>query len=162
MTDRAPDCLVRPALRQERASLRRLLDMHFEELSAFAPVDRAYPWFDLYFSAADRWAWLAEVEGRAAGFALVNRHAESGLPVDRVMAEFFILPGFRRQNVGRRFAEGVFSAAPGQWELAVLRANEPGLAFWSSVCRGYGPLRRIETAEETILRFSVALPPPAV
>lgn len=162
MNDRAPDCRVRTVLPQERALLRRLLDTHLDELSAFAPVDRAYPWFDLYFSEAERWAWLAEVEGTVAGFALVNRHAASGLPADRVMAEFFILPGFRRRGTGRRFADDVFAAAPGQWELAVLRANGPGLAFWSSVLRGHGALQRIETEEETILRFAVAPRPPAV
>ncbi|OQP86902.1 hypothetical protein BTR14_08160 [Rhizobium rhizosphaerae] len=162
MKDHQTDFRMRAALPQDRALLRALLDAHLDELSGFAPVDRAYPWFDLYFSEPDRWAWLAEVDSAVAGFALVNRHAASGLPAERVMAEFFVTRGFRRQGRGRRFAGSVFAAAPGQWELSVLSANAPGLAFWLSVCGAYPAFQRIDAGEETILRFVVASPSSAI
>lgn len=148
---------IRPAGTRDRQLLRTLLDDHLRDLSAFGPVDAAYHYFDLYFEDADRSAYVIDVLSTgawtAAGFALVNRHACSGLPVDHAMAEFFILPDIRRKGVGARAASLLFTLHPGVWEVGVISRNVAAWAFW---CHVTAPFREVETiakGDMRILRF---------
>ncbi|OLP60208.1 hypothetical protein BJF93_14660 [Xaviernesmea oryzae] len=144
---------VRKVEQGEGAQLRTLLNQHLLELSAYAEIDQAYPYFPLYFTEADRSAWFVEVDQAVAGFALVNRHAVSGLSTDRALAEFYILPHARRRGIGRAFANSLIGASGLQWELSVLKANVLALDFWRRVCRPYRHLHVIETEEQSIFRF---------
>lgn len=69
---------------------------HVAEMAAYAPdaaASRPYPYFDLYWSEADRRfpSWL-RVDGAEAGFALIRHLPETGRTQ---MAEFFVAPPFR-------------------------------------------------------------------
>lgn len=92
----------------------------------FAP----YPYWDLYWSEPDRIPLLLRSEGRLVGFALLNRHAVTGLPLDRNMGEFFIARKYRRGGYGLAAAHAIFTRWPGMWEAAVTRRNPAALAFW--------------------------------
>ncbi|HEY5290381.1 MAG TPA: acetyltransferase, partial [Caulobacteraceae bacterium] len=82
--------------------------------------------------------------GALAGFALVNDNSHSGLPVDRNVAEFFIVRKHRRGGVGTAAARAVFALYPGQWEAAVARRNLPALAFWRTAVSGCPKLIDLE------------------
>ncbi|MCD7108323.1 hypothetical protein LRX75_04605 [Rhizobium sp. DKSPLA3] len=144
---------IRPAETSDRVLLRTLLDAYLHGLSAFGPVDAVY----LYFGAADRWAYLVEVrsEGiwRPQGFALVNRHSCSGLVVDRAMAEFCVLPAFRRTGVGKRMARRLLTLHAGIWELGVSRHNAAAWSFWRSVTATFDGVAVIDADDTRILRF---------
>jgi predicted acetyltransferase len=71
-----------------------------------------------------------------AGFVLTNDQAHSGRPVDRSVAEFFVLRKHRGQGVGRRAAQAVFSQQPGSWEIAVARKNLDAREFWRKTIWG--------------------------
>lgn len=84
-----------------------------------------------------RWsAAIVRYDDRLAGLALVNDRGHSGKPVDRNMAEFFIVRKYRGRGIGRAAAEQIFARHPGQWEVAVARKNVAALSFWRTVIAG--------------------------
>jgi predicted acetyltransferase len=91
-----------------------------------------YP-MDKYWDNPD---WSASLiwHGKAlAGFALVNDESHSGGPVERNMAEFFILRKYRGIGLGRGAAKMLFAAHPGSWEVAVARKNIQAFEFWRAI-----------------------------
>jgi len=117
---------------------------------------------DLYWREADRIPLLFRIGGRPVGFALLNGASHSGLPVDRNMAEFFIVRKHRRGGAGAKAARDIFSRYPGLWEAAVARKNLGALAFWRRAVGGCPGAEDVEerdyqTADWNgpILRFRV-------
>ena len=88
-----------------------------------------YP-LDSYWSDPRRVPLLLRLDGRLAGFALLNDHAHTDAPVDWNMAEFFVARKHRGAGVGRAAAREIFSRYPGAWEVAVARLNVRALPFW--------------------------------
>lgn len=118
----------------------------------------------------DRW-WreprhvplLLRWHGRPAGFALVNAHSVLDPPVDRAIAEFFIVRKYRRSGLGRAAAQAVFDAWPGHWEAAVMRANAGALTFWRRAVESHGSARDITVHDRddarwngSVVRFRIA------
>lgn len=123
-----------------------------------------YPYLKSYWQDDKRVPLLVRLGGNLAGFVLINDHSHSGLPVDRNMAEFFIVRKHRRGGVGTRVAHSVFNRYPGVWEAAVARRNVGALAFWRNAVSHHRTVRDIEeTNVETvdwngpILRFRIGL-----
>jgi predicted acetyltransferase len=117
---------------------------------------------DSYWTEADRIPLLIRADGFLAGFALLNTYAHSGRPVDRSVAEFFVVRKYRREGVGQAAAQAIFKRYPGQWEAAVVRRNVGALAFWrraASTCPGVSDVDEQDVADERwngwILRFRV-------
>lgn len=121
-----------------------------------------YPGLDAYWSDPTRAAWLFWIQGRPVGFALVNDVAHSRTPVDRAVAEFFIVRKHRRRGVGLAAAHALFGTAWGVWETAVVRRNAGALAFWRQAAASYPGVRDVVEADHddalwngAILRFRV-------
>jgi predicted acetyltransferase len=93
-----------------------------------------YP-LDSYWQQPKHVPMLIRVNGQLGGFALVNDVSHTGRPVDRNMAEFFVVRKHRRCGVGLLAAHLIFSRHPGQWEIAVARRNTAALAFWRKAIR---------------------------
>ena len=55
------------------------------------------------------------------------------------MAEFFVVRKHRRSGVGIEAARKLIAARPGQWEIAVVRANVGALGFWRRVAASVSP-----------------------
>lgn len=105
---------------------------------------------------------LIRVDGRLAGFALINDHGHSGFAVDWNVAEFFIVRKYRRTGVGRAAARAIFDHWPGQWEAAVMCANTGAQAFWAGAIAGHPGVKAIEANDcddarwnGTLFRFAV-------
>jgi len=81
---------------------------------------------------------------RPVGFALLNEHTHSGLPADWSMAEFFIVRKHRRGGTGTSAAHQIFSAYPGQWDLAVARSNIGAHAFWARAIAAHPKVSALE------------------
>jgi predicted acetyltransferase len=88
-----------------------------------------YP-LDAYWRDAEHIPLILRIENHPVGFALLNNASHSGEPVDRNMAEFFVVRKHRRSGVGLQAALTIFSRYPGVWETAVARRNVAALAFW--------------------------------
>ncbi len=120
-----------------------------------------YP-LDAYWAEEGRLPLLIRSNGRLAGFALLNKHAHSGRPVDQSMAEFFVLRRYRRGGVGTKAAHAIFTAHPGQWEAAVARRNMGALVFWRNAVASHPGARGLEETDVkndawdgAILRFRI-------
>ncbi|ASS74234.1 hypothetical protein CIG75_04040 [Tumebacillus algifaecis] len=79
--------------------------------------------------AEGRYAYFVRVEGKLAGFVLVNKDVDEGVDVSMIN-EFFIMAKYRRQGLGQAVAIEVFNRFPGRWKVYELHNNEPAIAFW--------------------------------
>ena len=122
-------------VRQEkREALFRLLQYSlFEEsLSDFNDMnDDAlfdYPWFDAYFVEPQREAYfIREQESeKLLGFAMVRMHEDGRHSI----AEFLVLPKYRRQGIGTQAAQACFALHDGLWEVKPVYGSESAYCFW--------------------------------
>jgi predicted acetyltransferase len=49
------------------------------------------------------------------------------------MAEFLVMPRYRRAGVGRFAAQRLFASLPGPWRVREVAGNEVAVAFWRAV-----------------------------
>jgi predicted acetyltransferase len=126
--------------------LANLLELYIHDLSdvfsglEVGPDGRfGYRRLPLYWSQPDRrFPFLIRLEGRVAGFALVQRGSPlnpdaNGLDVE----EFFVLRQYRRAGVGRHAAELLWERFPGAWTVRVADDNRSALTFWRGVITEY-------------------------
>ncbi|MBX3445295.1 MAG: hypothetical protein KF765_00965 [Parvibaculaceae bacterium] len=132
---------VSPARLDEKPVIANLMQLYTHDFSEFwagtpkgevdgAGLFPAYPYLDRYWEEESRVPLLLRLGGHVAGFALLNAVSHGGRPVDRNMAEFFILRKHRRGGAGTAAAHAIFDLYPGVWEAAVARRNLAALAFW--------------------------------
>jgi len=93
----------------------------------------------LYWSQPDRrFPFLIRVDGRVAGFVLVQRGSPlNSNPTTLDVEEFFVLRQYRRQGVGRDAAELLWKRLPGDWTVRVAEDNRGALPFWRDVIGKY-------------------------
>jgi predicted acetyltransferase len=160
------------ASQHERNALENLMQLYIHDFSEhwagsangeigdngrFTP----YP-LDAYWREPSHLPLLLRLEGRLVGFALLNDHSHTGRPLDRNVAEFFVVRKHRRGGVGREAAATIFSRFPGQWETAVARRNVAALSFWRRVVTHHPLVQCIEETDVAnevwngpVLRFRI-------
>ena len=136
------DITVTPASEAERALIEGLFQFYIYDFSALEPADseRFEPGPDGRFAASadlesywrddTRAALIIRRAGQPVGFALINALSHSGLPVDRNMAEFFVMRKHRRGGVASAAVRAILTRWPGRWELAIAQRNTGARAFW--------------------------------
>jgi len=105
-----------------------MMTAYLRELTTDGPFE--YPQLARYWSDPDRVAYLIRDEARDVGFVLVRRHPETS---SCELAEFYVMPGWRRRGIGSVAARAVFARHPGWWHLQILANNAAAQAFWRSV-----------------------------
>lgn len=162
------------AAARERPVLENLVQLYIHDFSAlFSGTPRGdlsddgryaidIP-LDRWWSEADHVPLLLRVDGRLAGFVLLNGASHGGAAVDRSIAEFFVVRKYRRSGIGTAAAGALFSRYPGHWEAAVMRRNDPALAFWTRCIGDHPALGRLVVADVaspawdgTVFRFDIA------
>jgi predicted acetyltransferase len=135
----------------EKSVLRQLLELYAHDFSEFDGADvnehgfYGYTHFDYYWTEDSRYPFFIEVDGKLAGFVLVNEYCYVVKePGAKSIAEFFVMRKYRRQGVGKWAAVQVFEKFPGKWEVIQHGDNEPSKIFWEIVIRAYtsGNFRR--------------------
>lgn len=124
----------------DRNLLFRLLQYSLYEESAFDGNKMgedglfAYLWFDDYFADPVREAYLIHARNGETllGFAMVHPYPPA-LPPRYSVAEFLILPPFRRQGAGTAAARACFQTHSGVWEVSPSFGSEKALRFWERV-----------------------------
>lgn len=84
-------------------------------------------YLDHYCTDHDRHPYLITAGSRIAGMALVRQ----GPP--HSMAEFLVMPRYRRGGVGRFAAQRLFASLPGPWQVRQVAGNAAAVAFWRAV-----------------------------
>jgi predicted acetyltransferase len=150
---------VEPAGEAERPLIEGLTRFYIYDFSEMPPTDPdgfAFsergdygPFSDM----ADYWGregyhpLVIRVDGRAAGFALVNTVSHRGGTVERNMAEFFVARLYRRRGVASEAVRQILALYRGRWEAAVMARNLAAQAFWPRAiasAAGVSGLQRLE------------------
>jgi len=87
-----------------------------------------YPWFEAYFTEEEREAYFIRQRGtaRLLGFAMVRRHEDGRHSI----AEFLVIPKYRRRGVGMQAAKACFELHDGLWEVKPAYGSESAWLFW--------------------------------
>ena len=124
---------------EERPILENLLELYIHDFSQFHSVDVGpdgkfgYPDLPLYWLEPERHPFLARMNGKLAGFALVRRVASiHDKKTVWDMAEFFVLRGMRQRGIGTQLAQTVWPMFPGAWQVRVMQSNQQAHLFWES------------------------------
>ena len=142
MEELAPGVVVAVATEAERPLIEGLFQFYAYDFSEMSPPGSSdfqigqdgsfgpYPYMESYWREASRVPLLIRLDGAPAGFALVNDHSPSGAPLDRNMAEFFVMRRYRRCRAGSAAVRAILSRYPGRWQIAIAERNVGAKAFW--------------------------------
>lgn len=141
----------------EKSVLRQLMELYAYDFSEFDGADvnahgfYDYAYFDYYWTEESRHPFFIKVDGKLAGFVLINEYCYVAKePGTKSIAEFFVMRKYRRKEIGKSVAIRVFDKFPGPWEVIQHGANEPSKVFWEAVIRAYtdGNYRREKAITE--------------
>jgi len=109
-------------------------DYQGEILKSETPEE--YKYLDSYWQKPNRYPYLIEVDGKIAGFVLVNNYNLVEKDAKNI-SEFYIGPEFRKKGIGKMSAKKVFDLFPGKWEVRELESNAVAQKFWRNVIAEY-------------------------
>ena len=133
---------VTPAGAAERTLIEGLFQFYLYDFSEMEPPEatdlvfeedgryRPFPPLATYWDEADGWPLLIRVDGRPAGFALINSHSHKGGRVEFNMGEFFVARKYRAGGIAAEALRQVLERHPGRWEVAVVARNARAKVFW--------------------------------
>lgn len=130
--------------KEEKEILRNLLEKYDYEFSQYTKVDInnlglfGYDYFDYYWTEKNRFPYFILVDGKLAGFVLVNDFPEvENIKTDFCLSEFFVLYKYRKQGVGSIAAKKAFDLHRGKWQLKRHPHNIASVYFWDKVVNEY-------------------------
>jgi predicted acetyltransferase len=132
---------IRQARLEDRLPLYRMLELYQYELSDIwdqdldAHGEYGYA-LDRFWTAKECLPVVATVDGRYAGFALVDGAVKVGQS-GNWMDQFFVLKKYRGRGLGKSLAYHTFDLRPGYWEVGQMTANAQALAFWRRIIEEY-------------------------
>lgn len=107
-------------------------------------------------------AFLLSVGDVPAGLIAVRTKDDGSYEV----AEFYVVPSFRKQAWGQKFAHAIWRAMPGKWEIKQIAGAEYAAEFWRKTIGAFPPTEFQEDQYDdpywgmvTRQRFVVATPP---
>ncbi|WP_346887891.1 GNAT family N-acetyltransferase [Clostridium sp. UBA1056] len=138
---------------EDKEILKNLLEKYDYEFSQWDNRDvnklglYGYDYLDCYWTEEKRWAYFIEVDGKLAGFIMVNNYPEAAEETDYSLAEFFVMYKYRRCGVGKLAAIRIFDMFHGKWQLKRHPKNIASVHFWNNVISEYtkGNYRLIES-----------------
>lgn len=119
--------------RNEKEKLRKYFFDYLLELAQFDPtimIDEngtpVYKWYDYYWEEGERFPFLFKIDNQFAGLALV-RELE---PKHYEIAEFYVLPKFRKDNNAIDFALLLTKFFDGKFSFSARLENLRAIKFW--------------------------------
>ena len=97
-----------------------------------------YKYFENYFVDKDRDAFFIREPGsdKILGFVMINTYVQK-VKSGHSIAEFLVLPSFRRNGIGKSMAKTCFDMYKGDWEVSPSRGSELAYKFWKNVIDEY-------------------------
>ncbi len=97
-----------------------------------------YNWFNNYFTDNDRTAFIIKNENKILGFALINGNLKIAHDCKaQTIAEFLILPPYRKNHIGKKVAYEIFNMFDGEWEVQPMDNNVGAYQFWRKIIKEY-------------------------
>lgn len=161
-------CISVPA--EEKGTLNNLLEKYNYEFSQYDKIPfgedglYGYPYLDCYFTDSDRYAYFIVVDGKLAGFALINKRPECDSEIDWAVAEFFVAYPYRGKGVATEIMNQIFALHKGIWHIKYHPANTASVRLWNKVAEKYAVsgVERLRGSEDyydgtpsTVLVFTV-------
>lgn len=129
---------------EDKPILRQLMELYLYDFSQFDGEDvnehgrYGYRYLDHYWTDKNRYPFFITVNGRYAGFVLVNDFCHVlELEGSRSIAEFFVMRKYRQKGVGKTAAHQIFDRFPALWEVLQHGENEPSKRFWEKTIAAY-------------------------
>ena len=97
-----------------------------------------YKHFDSYFIDNDRYAFfIREKEtDKLLGFAMINEYLQK-FKEGHSIAEYLVIPKYRRNRIGKKIAFEIFDKFPGNWEVRPSYNSEKAYLFWKKTIEEY-------------------------
>lgn len=95
-----------------------------------------YKYFDDYFTDSTRDKYFIKFEEKLVGFVLINENNKFN-QTGKTIAEFLIIPNFRRHHIGKKAAILSFEQYPRNWEVQPMENNPGAYNFWEKVISEY-------------------------
>lgn len=95
-----------------------------------------YKWFNNYLTDKDRNAYFIKNENRYVGMVMVNENLKFNKD-GKCIAEFLIIPKFRKKHIGKNVAYKIFEKFKGNWEIQPMENNLGAYSFWKSIISEY-------------------------
>ena len=132
------------AKKEEKETLYRLLQYSLFEESATDLNEMndtgilEYKWFENYFKDDDRDAFIVKETGteKILGFVMINEYVQK-VDNGHSIAEFMVIPKYRRNGIVKKVAFECFNMYKGNWEVSPSYGNEKAYLFWKSVIDEY-------------------------
>ena len=97
-----------------------------------------YKYFDRYFTDDDRDAYFIREQNtnKLLGFAMVNTYVQI-FDNEHSIAEYMVIPKYRRNKIGKRVAIELFNKYKGNWEVKPSFNSNKAYLFWKNVVEDY-------------------------
>lgn len=97
-----------------------------------------YKYFDNYFNNKDRDAFFvkSKEDNKLLGFVMINSYMQF-FKEGHSIAEFMIIPKYRRNHIGKQVAIECFNMYKGNWEVAPSFGSKIAYNFWKKVIDEY-------------------------
>ena len=97
-----------------------------------------YKHFDSYFIDSDRDAYfIREKESnKLLGFAMINTYMQI-FKNGHSIAEYLVIPKYRRNKIGKKVAIELFEKYKGNWEVKPSFNSNKAYSFWKNVIEDY-------------------------
>ena len=97
-----------------------------------------YKYFDTYFTDDDRDAFFVREEktNKLLGFVMINTYMQKSSNGHSI-AEFMIIPKYRRNKIGMKVAFKCFDKYRGNWEVSPSFGSDSAFYFWKKVIDEY-------------------------
>ena len=133
---------ILPASPEDKLLIQRMMELYQYDFSEFEGTNLdqhgcfGYSYLDHYWVEEGRHPFIVCVDGKLAGFVLVNQHTH--IPGnENSIAEFFILRKYRQRGIGKGVAFHIFDLFPGKWEVRQTESNTVAQQFWRNVVGEY-------------------------
>ena len=97
-----------------------------------------YKYFDSYFTDEDRVAFFVREKNtkKLLGFVMINTYMQKCLEGHSI-AEFMIIPKYRKNKIGKKVAFECFDLFKGNWEVSPSYGSNVAYNFWKNVIDEY-------------------------
>ena len=95
-----------------------------------------YRWFDNYFTDSDRNAYFIKNGDSFLGMVMVNEYLKFN-NTGKSVAEFLVLPKYRRKHIGKKVAYDIFEMFKGNWGVSPMENNPIAYSFWKNIINEY-------------------------